>query len=273
MRSLSLAFALCLLLGARAQAPAPAPAAPTAFDAASIRPSKPPSDGRMMMGLRTDPGRLTAQNMPLRQLIVAAYGLKPYQVQGPGWMDDERFDINAETTSPLTRPQMLKLLRPFLVRQFQLASHRITKTMNIYALVVAKGGPKMKRTAEKSGRFRIALGQRGARLNGAATMSDFVGMLAMQTDRPVVDMTGLEGTYAIQLNFMPSGGGRMIRVMPGGPPPGGGPPRAAAATAAAGQAPSLFTALPEQLGLKLDPRKGPIAILVIDHAAKTPLGN
>lgn len=82
-------------------------------------------------------------------------------------MDDERFDINAETTSPLPRPQILKLLQPYLVEQFKLTFHQINKAMDIYALVVDKGGPKMKTSAEKSGRFMISMGPRGAVLERA----------------------------------------------------------------------------------------------------------
>lgn len=299
---LALLTAAVLLPGlALAQAaPAPGPL-PTEFDAATIKPAAPPSmtGGRVMImvGMRFSPGRLDASNMTLRGLIESAYKLKSYQVVGPDWLDGQRFDIHAETTQPLNSDQMQALLQPFLEKQFGLKFHYDTKAVPIYALVVAPGGLKMKPSslqppaaapdaepnpspkrnhmAVGGGRgMQFMMGPTGVHVAGAATMDELTDALAGQLDRPVVNQTNLQGSYEIALNFAPTGMGLMMRGLRGLPPkPGdnGGPPQNRQEVAPA--APSLFTALPEQLGLKLDPTKGPIKRLIVDHANQQPLGN
>jgi len=277
------ALVLAALLATLASAQtAPPPAA--AFDAASIKPSAPPTNGRIRIGLSTDPGRLTASFMSLKDLIAAAYDLKPYQVVAPDWMSSARFDISAETAAAVPANKIVLLLQPFLEKQFQLVSHRETRTMDVYALVVAPGGLKWK-PADASpppppppgtpgrgrGGFNIRMSPKGMSMGGETDMSGFVDALAMFMDRPVLDQTGLTGRYQAQLDFAPTGEGMLARARSGLPlkGPGPGDETAPADTVA----PSLFTALPEQAGLKLEARKGPVELMVIDQARKTPLGN
>lgn len=306
----TLAFAALLglagLAGRHAARPAwaQAPAPPTHFDAASIQPAPPMRMGRVMIGLRFSPGRIMAQNTDLKSLIETAFDLKPYQVQGPRWMSRERFNVTAEVQQPLGRDAMAALLQPFLIQQFGLVTHRASKTVNIYALEVNGGKPKMTAAAPgaKAPNY-MSFGPNGATLSGTGTMGDLAGMLSRQVDRPVVDFTELKGTYKYTLRYMPGSESPMFRLMrnlgmrgPGGGPGGRGGNDVMIATArggAPGGAPpgpkgergtmdgqdagmpavSIFSALPQQLGLKLVPRKGPITILVVDHANQKPKGN
>lgn len=284
-----------------------APPLPTEFDAATIKPWAPPSVGenaRIFSGTQVDPGRLTATAVSLKQLIETAYGLKPYQVVGPDWMDSERFDVSAETSTAVPRDKMAALLQPFLEQQFKLKTHRDSKVMDTYTLIVtdksklklaSSAGVKpdmpepppdgrdgaerrtmMMRGPLPPGAFQINMSPQGMMLNANASMQTLVNMLARQLDKPVVDGTELEGNYEIHLTYAPPPG------FMGGPKGGFQMPDNAKMkdngsspddTSASAPAPSLFTALQQQMGLKLNPQKAPVELLVVDHAEKTPVGN
>ncbi|MGH9476565.1 MAG: TIGR03435 family protein [Terriglobales bacterium] len=293
MRSLA---ALILLAACSVAAQAPAP---TQFDAATIKPAALPSGGLVRVGMRLDPTRLTASNVSLKQLIQRAYNLKPYQVQGPDWLDSERFDVTAETEQPVTQDQMAALLQPLLVKQFALITHRGSKVESIYALVAAPGGFKMTAPGPsgvslpppprgaRGGRMRLSgplpkgamqlmMSPQGLTIAGDVTLDSLANFLSSQVDRPVLNLTGIKGNYALHLTFAPTGAMRANMRKMGAPPPppgagsGGGSEPGGEAQA---PAPSIFSALPQQLGLKLEPRKAPIEILVVDSASKVPKGN
>lgn len=279
---------------------------PTAFDAASIKPPAllprgPGGRRTILVGMKFSPGRLEASYMTLRMLLQQAYGVKRYQVTGPDWMDRERFDIQAETTQPLDEKQMLPLLQAFLMRQFGLQLHRETKQVPVYELTAAK--VKMKPAAEEAtaappeklqgpppgrggnqlavrtpeGGARLHFGPDGMAMSGAMGMDQLTDLLNMQLDRPVLNRTGLAGRYDINLSYAPTGGGemRMNGMRPGLGKPGADAkaPGAAPETPAPPAAPSLFTALQQQLGLKLVPATGPVDLVVVDKANPKPLGN
>jgi uncharacterized protein (TIGR03435 family) len=290
------------------------------FDVASIKPAAPMTPGRMMVGFRGgpgtgDPGQMTFTNISMRDLIQEAWDVKAYQVAGPNWLQSERFDVSAKVPKGATKEQSRLMLQNLLEDRFKLKLHHSTKELPVYALVVAKNGPKLKESVEdpnaapgpdfppgepggQSGAFTsggpvVTKGNqtpgppvvpRGAmrmmmnssRMKMAAdglTMARFVDMLGMQVDRPVIDMTGLKGKYDISLEFAPDMAlmqGKMAALGPPPPGAGGGPD---AGTPDGQNAPGIFTALQEQLGLKLDPRKGPVDLLVVDSAEKTPTAN
>ncbi|HXR97295.1 MAG TPA: TIGR03435 family protein [Terriglobales bacterium] len=253
-------------------------APPAKFDAVSIKPAAPQPAGRIMIGLHTDPGRLTITNMSLRDMIQAAYTLKPYQLVGPDWMNDQRFDVSAETTAPLTREQMLKLLQPYLEQQFKLVTHRDTKIVPIYALVDDGAKAKLKAPAEggpPNGAFMMRMSPQGMHFQGASDMDGLANILSRQEDRPVINQTGITGVYQIELDFAPTGNGMIMRGPKGAdlPPDGMRADRGGDSPDAAPPAPNLFTAVQEQLGLKLEAKKGPVEIMVIDSASKSPIGN
>ncbi len=312
--SLSLFFLSALY----AQTPESAPS----FDVASIKPAAPMTPGRMMIGFRGgpgtgDPGQMTFNNVSLKDLIQTAWDVKGYQITGPNWLESQRFDIVAKVPEGATKEQSRLMLQNLLRERFKLNLHHSTKEQPIYALLVAKNGPKLKESVEDPNAppapdFPFADGGGGKAVQHAdsgpvmrkgdpatgppapprgamrmmvnngrmkmvsdgQTMARFVDMLGTQVDRPVIDMTGLKGAYDISLEFAPDMALMQSKMAAlGAPPPGlgrGGPD----ADSPDGQnAPGIFTALQEQLGLRLDPKKGPVDLLVIDSVERTPTAN
>jgi uncharacterized protein (TIGR03435 family) len=278
-----------------------------------------------MVGIRGGPGtpdpeRWTFTNMSLQDLIRTAYDVKPYQVSGPAWLESARFDVTAKVPAGATAQQSRLMLQNLLSERFKLVLHHSAKDAPIYALVVAKNGPKLKESVDddpnpavepnatppggperperltigKDGMPQLPPGAgRGGGRGGAvmmmapggrmrmiankSTLAKFADTLSMQLDRPVVDMTGLQGSYDITLDFAPDPAIMQARMAAMGmpPPPGGGPDGAGPGAGAQdpGGAATIFSALPDQLGLRLEARKGPVDLLVIDSALKTPTGN
>ncbi len=229
---------------------------PKEFEVASIKPSAPGGRGvRLQMA---PGGRLDASNVTVKILIQQAYGVKDFQISGgPGWINSDRYDLVAKADSDIGRhEELMPLMQKLLADRFQLTIHRDTKELPIYALVVGKNGPKLKESASDNPGPQIRMG-RGL-IDGRGMGLD---MLASQLSNPlgrtVLDRTGLKGQYDIKLEWTPEDG------------PGHGPgdgPEAAPPPDTTG--PSIFTALQEQLGLKLETQKGPVEIIVIDRIEK-----
>lgn len=248
------------------------------FEAAAIKPAPPPTDGRMMVGIQggpesSSPGQMNFWNISLGELIQNAWDVKSFQISGPDWLQQVRFDIQAKVPAGATKAQGKIMLQNLLAGRFRLVLHKSTKESSIYGLLVAKNGPKLKdaetNANAKPARRMVTAGPGGKMkmaVNGA-TMSQFIDMLGLQLDRPVVDMTGLTGTYNITLEFAPDPAIMAARMGAAGMPP---PP---ASEAADPNGATIFSALTEQLGLRLDSRKGPIVTLIIDSAQKTPVEN
>jgi uncharacterized protein (TIGR03435 family) len=226
------------------------------FEVASVKPSAPPAAGRsgnynMSGGPGTsDPGRFACENFDLASLIMLAYDIPSYRLSGPAWMRDTKFDIVANVPSGTDKEQFRLMQQNLLTERFQLKIHWETKEMQVYALVIAKGGSKLKENATGTPMMRI--GSTGGITQMTFTTSpveQFVRQLAHVpgVDRPVLDKTGLTARYDFQLKL--AGG------------PGG-------ATGPEGE--SVFTAIEEQLGLRLETQRAPIAILVVDRAEKMP---
>jgi uncharacterized protein (TIGR03435 family) len=224
-----------------------------AFDVASIKPSG--TDGRVL-DFRVYPGgRLHITNLTLEVIIREAYGIKPYQLSGgPAWLRNHLFDIEAKAPGDPVRPQMMGMLQTLLADRFQLKVHRESREENIYALVVAKGGPKLtpstaadsyvrlyRNTAPELPGVDYTIG--GQKVN-MRTMAERIGELAVH--RPVTDRTGFAGEFDFKLRYATDDNPRT--------------------------GPSIFAAIQEQLGLKLEAAKGLVEILLIDKAEK-PSGN
>jgi uncharacterized protein (TIGR03435 family) len=288
-----------------------------AFEVASVKPAAPITGNFIRVGMRggpgsSDPGQITYTNVTVKNVLMNAYGVKGFQISGPGWLDSERYDIVAKLPRGATKAEFMAMLQNLLAERFKLTLHREKKDLPMYALVVGKNGPKLKESvddpapkeggpadgpAATMGKLTMgrdgfpvlpaAAGGRGAMamtmMNGNArmtangqTMAGLAEMLSNQLDLPVVDMTGLTGKYDYTLYFAPEGmaGMRLPGGLPPPPPPGeagGGMPAASAPDAQSN--PNLFTALQEQLGLKLEQRKGPVELLVIDHLERAPIEN
>jgi uncharacterized protein (TIGR03435 family) len=223
------------------------------FEVASIRPHvQNIVAGRGGMGLRVSGTMLTAENMSLSNLVTYAYDLKDYQILGlPSWAESDRYDIDAkaEGDAALTRDLARPMMRALLAERFQLKGHGGTKEMPVYALVVAKNGPKFKESApDAESMLRLASPGKGAVMTVTkGSMAQFANQFSNRNgvDRPVIDKTGLSGGYDYKLEWGDYG-----------------------AANADADAVSIFTAIQDQLGLKLEPAKAPIEVLVVDFAAK-----
>ena len=329
---------------------APAPPAPTTttntqttFDVATIKPYAPseikgPAGQRMviMMAPRggpgtNDPTRYQCSGCNLQQLMITAYDAKRWELNIPSFMDNERFDVTAKLPEKATMAQFRLMIQALLAERFKLAIHRENKEMQVYDLVVNKGGPKLKDAAPEEpppaavptldgvppppppplmpmiaggGRGQMQLdkdgfpimpkmpggrgGPRMMMMNGRArmqadssTMEDLARTLSNQMGKPVTDGTGLKGKYEFTLTFDPAsmgGGGRGMGMMVGVPGGGGGGVSGGGSPLEAGNSddpalPTIFGALQAQLGLKLEQKKAPVEIIVVDHVEKTPTEN
>jgi uncharacterized protein (TIGR03435 family) len=238
-----------------------APVAPATYTVASIKPNK-SSDDRFM--LRPLPGGgLTATGVTLKMLVMFAYGVAGYQISGaPIWMGTERWDIEAirdGVPGGLSRAQSNALLRRLIEDRFQLKSRRESKKMPVYALVVTKGGPKLKPHAgDVADRKPLVSFGFGSAAFTNSSVAGLAGQLTLYLDRPVLDQTGIQGDYDFSLKWTPAPNESSAQAI-------GLPPRADPPAPVDSNGPSLFTALQEELGLKLKSTKGAVDTLVVEH--------
>jgi uncharacterized protein (TIGR03435 family) len=225
--------------------------APVEFEVATIKPVPPQAEGRTStrMSSDTDTGKLNYTNVNLKEVIGKAFRVQQYQIAGPDWIETERFDIVARFPPHSTGDQVPLMLQALLEDRFKLALHRETKELPTYALVLAKNGPKFK-TTESEG-LTINSNRTHWHVEAKASMQRLAEILSEEVGRPVLDQTGLSGSYEMTLDWAPDD--------------------APANDATPG--PSIFTALQEQLGLRLDSAKGPVEMLVIDRAERIPTEN
>lgn len=257
---------------------------PAAFEVVSIKPNHEGTRG-IMIGMMPG-GRFQAKNITVRFLLQEAFGIKDSQLSdAPGWIDSEHYDIEAKPEeSPdgdkrLSRDEretrLRQMLQGMLADRFKLAIHHETKELSEYALVVSKNGPKFHLTTAPE--FDPSKGPpgpptaggpmpgRGIRMGrGELTvigvdLTRFADVLSRQIGTLVVDKTGLKGEYDFTLKWTPDESqGQMFHGA-------GEPPRDAAPPPPDASGPSIFTAVQEQLGLKLESQKGPVDTIVIDH--------
>lgn len=245
------------------------------FEVASIKPNH---SADRFIDMRMAPGgRFTANNITAKQLIENAYDIRDFQISGgPKWLDSAKYDIVAkaadspqkdentlsESERNLFANQNRQRLQSLLASRFNLQCHSTTKEGTVYALVLAKNGPKLQ--AAPPGQERSpnrGMRMRPGQLDGqSATISFLARALSGQLGRTVVDKTGLTGLYNFTLQWTPDQQQAQMFKGPGAGPegPDGAPPPDASG-------PSIFTAVQEQLGLKLESAKGSVEILVIDH--------
>jgi uncharacterized protein (TIGR03435 family) len=259
-----------------------------------------------------DPGRVNYTAMRLADLLSFAYHVKTFQISGPSWVSSERYDITATIPEGTTKEQFAVMLQNLLLDRFKIKLHHETKEFPLYELSVAKNAPKLKTSVAgpsvnqndppppgplpkgKDGLPQLPPGRKGLfimlRPNGfhlaamVQSMSELAQALSDQVGSVVVDKTGLTGTYEFTLDFAPDEDffqrNGLLRPPPppaGGNGPAAGPtPTPTPGPTAAGdpaEAPNIFTAVQDQLGLKLEKKKGPLDVIVIDQAEKTPTEN
>ena len=221
-----------------------------AYVVASVKPNTSFSDSSSSHG---STGQIVFTNLSLKRYIERAYNVKPFQVIGPDWMESVHFDITAKyppDTKDADRPAMLRTL---LEDRFKLAVHRESKEMPGYGLVVAKGGFKLKpveaggsNTDSHGGRVRILTAKKTSMAQLADLVARFLGEV-------VVDKTGIDGVYDFEFRWTNDD------QTPAG--------------VDAETAPSLFTALQETLGLRLQRQKVPVEMIVVDHVERVPTEN
>jgi uncharacterized protein (TIGR03435 family) len=216
-----------------------------AFDVASIKPHL-PTPGPFRSSTQVDPQGIRYSNVTLKSAIAQAYSVASYQIiGGPEWLASERYDIMAKAGTPTPKPQLMLMLRALLEERFGLRLHQETRELPIYALVVGKGGPKI-RPVEDTGATELGGGDDHQLTARQVSMEALARTFSRQFNRQVVDMTGLHGVFDFNLDYAPGD----------------------AATPDDALAASIFTAVQEQLGLRLEARKGPVEVVVIDHTGK-----
>jgi len=230
-------------------------AQPPSFEVASIKPAVFPTPEERRAGaapLRTkiDNSEADFGNTPLVILISRAYGLRAAQIIGPDWMSTTRFDIRAKLPAQATASQVPEMLQTLLSDRFKLTLHRDSKEFSVYALVVGKDGPKL--TPKPAGYEPVER----SKIN-PVTVDTMANLLATFLDKPVVDQTGLEGDFMVAVGEVFDGERRAS-------PANGGAVEPLGSTAAA---------IAVKLGLKLEPRKMVLPIIVVDHLEKSPTEN
>ena len=263
------------------------------FEVASIRPTLSDTPDRAKIGIRIDGAQVRCTGLTLRDYIARAYNMEIYQISGPEWVTTLKFDISGKVPDDVKSPDIPAMLRSLLADRFHLSAHKESKEFPVYALIVGKGGTKLTESqpdpasdtaqalnvaAEGSAQgttVRFGNGSyvaiEGDKLDAhKVQMSSFANVLGRFVDRPTVDMTGLKGTYDFAVpvtsdDFL----AMMVRA---GVNAGVTLPPMALSLLDKGPAESLFNGI-EKLGLKLDPRKAPLEILVVDRMDKTPTEN
>jgi len=255
------------------------------FEVASIKPAAP--DQRGMFTRIAPGGRVNINNMPLKEMMVLAWRIQSYQISGgPSWIESARYDISAKAESNPKQDELPLMFQALLTERFQLKLHHETKELPIYALVLAnkdsKLGPQLTESKEGSctpfdpakpppppnpgkpqtlGCGGIMMGPTGLTAT-SAPIDQMIPVLSRILERTVVDQTGLKGKFDLTLHWTPDPSQGLQ------PPPGSLPPGAPQPPPADPNGPSIFTALQEQLGLKLESQKGPVDMIVIDSVEK-----
>jgi uncharacterized protein (TIGR03435 family) len=216
-------------------------AAQPEFEVVSVKPAPPAVNG-VSSRESVDAGLLTYTNFTLRRLISNAYGVTEGQIAGPAWIADNLYHVQARLPAGASRSDVPAMLQAMLADRFKLAAEHVKKKMPVYALVIAKGGHKMK----PAGNSDSGYGGGIRRIDGRGiTMATLAKLLSSRvTDRPVIDLTGLGGKFVFTLEWAPEP-----------------------------EDPSVYIAVQEQLGLKLDPRRMLTEVITVTHAERNPTAN
>ena len=243
--------------------------------------------------MRIDGAQARCVALTLKDYLGIAYRIKLYQISGPDWIGSDRFDISA-TMAPGTAPQFTEMMRSLLEDRFQIKVHREKKDFPVYVLEVAKSGLKMQESAPDPNAedarapltvtgggsaqgVSVNLGRGSSYTFGnnkfeakRLTMSALAGNLERFVDRPIVDMTGLKGSYDFALDITDED--YRVMLIHAGVNAGVSLPPQVTRLLDGASTPSLFDAI-QKLGLRLDARKAPLDVVVVDDARKTPTDN
>ncbi len=214
-----------------------------------------------------DGSLVNLNGFPLTVVIMEAFKVKMDHIVGPSWLEQDCFSISAKIPEGAGKDQLPAMLEALLVERFKLVAHKENRVAPGYALVVDKGGSKMKQTAPDSpGLGQVRFG--ASSLAGSMGMGVLARYLSNRLGAPVEDQTGLKGTFEVAISWVPDAA--LEKPDPYFSSTGGGsPPAGASVTGESG----IFTALRESLGLRLASRKEPVATIVIDHIERVPSEN
>jgi uncharacterized protein (TIGR03435 family) len=206
------------------------------FEVASIKPS-PPDAGDANV-LKPTPDRFQADNFTARRLIALAWDVRIFQVSGgPSWLDSQPYDVAAKPDGNVEDQHLRRMVRTLLAERFQLQVHHATKEMPVFVLETAKGGARLPPASPGND---PEIRGRGGHLIAKRVTAEFLSrILANELERPVLNRTGIDGAFDVELDYTPDQN----------PEPGA----------------SLFTALQEQLGLKLETQRAPVDVLIVDR--------
>jgi bla regulator protein blaR1 len=242
--------------------PKPMTATDPSFDVATIKLTPPDQPGKLFT---VTPGgrQVLTKGTTMNDLVAFAYGMQPKQlINAPDWFDKDKFDITGQPDAEgVPNPEQMKtMLRKLLVSRFQLTFHKDTRVLSVYEIVVGKDGQKLTPTAMQGnlpGLFFRSINPADLMVRNA-TLADFAGLMQSAVlDKPVVDHTGISGRYDFELKWTPDQG--QFETFGGIKAP---------ATENADAPPDLFTAIQQQLGLKINSTKGPTEVMVIDKVEK-----
>ncbi len=225
------------------------------FDVASIRIAK-REQGMHLDPVQFSPDSLTIRAVTLKTAIAWAYHVMEYQVQGPEWLNADRYDFVAKAAAPVPEDQLRLMLQTLLADRFKLTLHRQTKVFQAYLLTIGKNGPKFQESKSEGASNIVPRQDTMSVVISRTPLSQLTEMLSKVLQTPVVDMTGLIGRYDITLN--------LAKYLQDLQPAGGGPPDVVGV---------LLSGVQEELGLKLEAKKTPLDLLIIDGAEKIPAEN
>jgi uncharacterized protein (TIGR03435 family) len=235
---------------------------PPAFDVASIKPNQMGNTGGEKSereNITVSPEGVIMRNVSLRSCLKWAYDVKDFQINGPGWLASQKYDIAAKTATPTSNDQLRLMMQTLLADRFKLVLHRATKDLPVFALVVGKNGPKFHESP--AGDVKSSMRPSGGSLEFRNfTMTEFAEQLSarpLKVDRPVLDKTDLNGPFDFTMKLADNTL-ELKHTLEG---------------IEKGDGQSISTIIQQELGLKLQPQKGPVEILVIDGAEKTPSEN
>lgn len=243
------------------------------FETASVKPAD-----HCSFENSVDPGMVALNGDPLSVLLTEAFNVKRDQIVGPSWLDSDCVSVNAKMPEGATKDQLPEMFQALLVERFKLAFHKETRQRSGYALVVDKNGPKLKQSDLNSpsarahaGQVTFGAGPGVGRLKGAMTIARLAHFLSGRLDAPVQDLTGLAGTYDVDLSWVRDPtekigpyGQQYAATHPGSTDASTGLPPPTV---------DIFTSIRESLGLRLESRKLQVEMVVIDHIERVPTSN
>lgn len=228
---------------------------PPNYEVSAIRPNT-GGDNRFAFRIEPD-GSLAATGITLKRLMMTAYNVQGFRiVGGPGWVASSRWDIQARPSRAASPQEVRRMLRTLLEDRFQLRSHAEQRKLPVYELTVDPRGSKLQQGTDGKTEPDIRVAPGYLHLS-TATAATFASQLSYALGRPVIDKTGLSGEFDFSLKWTPEVG------EDGGPSNKGLPPGTREESASTADGPSIFTAIVEQLGLRLKSGRGPVEVIVI----------